>query len=287
MTQLDFEKFTWHKLTSYELRQYQNCIYCIRNLHNDKLYIGKTTYTLYERVCYGHVHGAEQQILRCNKDALHCAIKKYGTGSFVVACIYIAQAHHLNELERFFIATFETYHNGYNLTMGGEGSLGSKLSLESRQRISFLKKGIPINERNREGISKRVYQIDKNTNEIIAEFKSCAEAAQTTGIANIGLCAKGRLKSAGGFLWRYVNEDDKYKGNKSEKTKENLRKKMATEKQKLFSPVQQFDMDDNLIAEYPSQQAAIKATGIKNIAAVCRGFRPSSHGFKWRHKPKD
>lgn len=58
-------------------------------------------------------------------------------------------------------------------------------------------------------LSKRVdftvLQIDKNTDEIIAQFSSLAEAEQKTSISKVTICrvCNGKGKSAGGFKWKY------------------------------------------------------------------------------------
>lgn len=52
-----------------------------------------------------------------------------------------------------------------------------------------------------------VQQIDKETNEIIAEFSSLAEATKLTGVASSTICnvCNGKGKTAGGFKWKYKN----------------------------------------------------------------------------------
>ena len=54
-------------------------------------------------------------------------------------------------------------------------------------------------------LSKKVLQIDKKTNEVIAEFPSVSEVERQLGIShsNISLCCKGKYKTCGGFKWRY------------------------------------------------------------------------------------
>lgn len=54
--------------------------------------------------------------------------------------------------------------------------------------------------------SKPVLQIDKNTNEVIAEFPSVAEAIRQLGYStgNISACCLGKLKTYKGFKWRYA-----------------------------------------------------------------------------------
>lgn len=53
-----------------------------------------------------------------------------------------------------------------------------------------------------------VLQLDKETEEVIAEYRSLMEAGRTLGInqGNITNCLKGRCKSVGGFKWRLKNE---------------------------------------------------------------------------------
>lgn len=44
--------------------------------------------------------------------------------------------------------------------------------------------------------------------EFVAEYKSPSEAIEKTGITTIHLCLKGIQKAAGGYLWRYKNNED-------------------------------------------------------------------------------
>ena len=57
--------------------------------------------------------------------------------------------------------------------------------------------------------SKPVLQIDKDTNEVIAEFPSMAEVQRQLGFANIHIsqCCNGKRKTCGGFKWRYATTD--------------------------------------------------------------------------------
>lgn len=53
--------------------------------------------------------------------------------------------------------------------------------------------------------SRKVQQFDKVTGEFIAEFESVKEAGEKTRTesTNISRCCNGKLKSAGGFIWKY------------------------------------------------------------------------------------
>lgn len=56
--------------------------------------------------------------------------------------------------------------------------------------------------------AKAVYQIHKATGIIIREWKCMNEAARILGIpqSSIVLCCQGKYKSAGRFIWRYVDD---------------------------------------------------------------------------------
>lgn len=64
-------------------------------------------------------------------------------------------------------------------------------------------------ERIVEGESKKVYQYSLN-GDFIQEYKSVTYAKQITGVKGIGNCARGEIKSSGGYQWFY-----KYMGEKT------------------------------------------------------------------------
>ena len=51
-----------------------------------------------------------------------------------------------------------------------------------------------------------VQMFDKSTGELLATFPSLMEAVRVTGInqSNICSCCLGKLKSAGGYVWKYL-----------------------------------------------------------------------------------
>lgn len=56
---------------------------------------------------------------------------------------------------------------------------------------------------------KAVEQVDTNSNNVIGLYRSTMEAERKTGVAHnsiVQVC-KGKRKSAGGFAWRYANND--------------------------------------------------------------------------------
>ena len=55
--------------------------------------------------------------------------------------------------------------------------------------------------------TKRIQQYDLNNN-FIKEFKSITEAMNETNITTIKKCLQGKAQSAGGFIWRYIDEEN-------------------------------------------------------------------------------
>lgn len=98
-------------------------VYKVTNLANGKVYIGKTMQTIGRRWTY-HKYQAK---IRGGCPHLGAAIRKHGSGSFKVEPLCTAEsAEELNRLEMQAIA--DNHSNdpsrGYNLTAGGEGSIG-------------------------------------------------------------------------------------------------------------------------------------------------------------------
>ena len=99
---------------------------------------------------------------------------------------------------------------------------GKIVSDETRKKISDAQKGRKLSDEWKQNISKHhlenpryncecIFQIDKETNEIIQMYPSISEAKRQTNINNISACLNGRQKTAGGFKWKYVNTESRLK----------------------------------------------------------------------------
>lgn len=73
------------------------------------------------------------------KSAIYAALQKYGIDAFSWQIIEQCQPDQLEIREQHWIAVFDTFRNGYNLTAGGE--YNKELSDESRKRMSESHKG--------------------------------------------------------------------------------------------------------------------------------------------------
>jgi group I intron endonuclease len=107
-------------------------IYKITNKVNNKVYIGCTVTSLEKRY-YEHIY-------RCfktdYKSKLYNSIKKYGEENFEIELIGECEVSNIYEIERKYIEQYDSFRNGLNSTLGGEGCLGYTHSPEIRRKIS-------------------------------------------------------------------------------------------------------------------------------------------------------
>ena len=90
---------------------------------------------------------------------------------------------------------------------------GVQLSEANKKAISDAMKGIPKSEAHKKAIgeamkgvnAKKILQFTKS-GEFIKEWPSLNEAERELGIAHSSIsgCCNGKLKSAGGYVWRYA-----------------------------------------------------------------------------------
>jgi group I intron endonuclease len=107
-------------------------IYKVQNKVNQKVYIGKTTKTLDNRK-KTHLKNVRMGL----KSHFYDSIRKYGEESFewceLVSCNNIEI---LNEMEIMFIAKFNSFKDGYNMTLGGDGgdTISNKSDIEKKNQ---------------------------------------------------------------------------------------------------------------------------------------------------------
>ena len=210
-----------------------NLIYKITNLVNGKAYIGKTSKTLDQRFAE---HKTEAFRSRAEKRPLYSAMRKYGIENFKIELIEDNLSDDIvNEREVYWIRFYQTYCNGYNATIGGDGKsfynhelflqefLKGKSVTEiaheigcSRKIVSETVKARGLNVRSNTPKQKgnKVVQVDPISKKTLNIFDSQRDAAQfmidnnfssakkvTTVATNIGRVLKGERKSCCGFLW--------------------------------------------------------------------------------------
>ena len=189
---------------------------------NGKVYIGITSRKPEYR--WNHGKGYYQ-----NKH-LYSAILKYGWDNFkheVLAQGITKETACLLEKELVAIYKSNDPAFGYNNSVGGEApNMGHKSSPEEIARRVAAIKGKPMSEKGRRNISNAkkgksnglkgrigqkcakagvVYQIDKDSKEIVCIYYGFPEMERKTGFAMTPVkdAAHGRREQAYGFLWKY------------------------------------------------------------------------------------
>jgi group I intron endonuclease len=107
-------------------------IYKVTNSINDKIYVGKTTKSLEERMKHHFCHKKSNTVF-------HRAINKYGKESFKYEVLERCKiAEELSEREKYWIKYYNSIlPNGYNMTVGGEGTQEYILN-EARKKINKI-----------------------------------------------------------------------------------------------------------------------------------------------------
>lgn len=282
------------------------CVYMHTNKINNKVYVGITSRNPKERWGNNGNHYTKDK-----QPVFYNAIQKYGWDGFE----HIIFAENLTEFEAkqmeiILIALYKTncckYKNpelGYNMTDGGDGTVGRLCTEETKKKISekakgrkftpelkqkysilFSEEGNPFygkthTEETKILLSKLrsipVVQLSLS-GEYINEFPSGREASKILGIdeSTINDCCIGKphCKSGGGYLWVY-------------KKHYNPNVKIFYQNNHLTSVIQ-LDKDDNFVTEYPTIKEASLATNTREtgIIACCRGRYKTSGGFKWMYK---
>lgn len=170
-----------------------------------KVYIGKTKQKD-PKLRWLSGHGYESNKYFSN------AIKKYGWRNFkheVLARDLTEEQAYWNEI--FFIDMFDSFNrkHGYNLTKGGDGSLGRPLTEEHKRKLREATKakctGLYLGEKSVRARGCVQYDLDGY---LIKEWGSISDAARALGVhySNILKACSGDLATASGYLWTYADE---------------------------------------------------------------------------------
>ena len=208
-------------------------IYKIVNDINDKIYIGKTEFSIEKRF---KKHGRDELKERNEKRPLYSAMKKYGIEHFNIELI--EETDNPEEREIYWIEQYDSFKNGYNATIGGDGKkyLNYELIISTYQKVQEIKRTAEIchcsidsvrkilklnqieiidsTEIIKKKYSKTIHQFTLD-NIFIQTFSSLGDASKwfvennyakgaLRGIhAHIRECANGKRKTAYGFIWKF------------------------------------------------------------------------------------
>lgn len=174
-----------------------------------KLYIGMTRQLLKDRI-YQHCNVAFREKGEAFNSHKNRAVRKYL--EFTVDIIY--EGDDLENQEIAFIEQFDTFKNGYNSTLGGEGNVGNVASEETRKKMSDAGKQRYIDNPELREIGKKyggrnrkaICQYTK-CGKFIAEFESAQQASDILGFprGSISRVCRGERNHTGGFVFKFKN----------------------------------------------------------------------------------
>jgi group I intron endonuclease len=181
-------------------------IYKATNKINGKVYIGKTTNSLEERI-KGHIFNSIKPYSHFTK-----ALAKYGPENFSWEILCDAKGKPkdvLDALEIYYIAKHRLIlgsYNVYNMTKGGDGGdtfSGKKHSKETKKKISEAHKGNCISEETKKKISeskKGKPAWNKGVSRTEEEKKKIKEATKIA-MANLSQEKKDKIKEGRSKPW--------------------------------------------------------------------------------------
>lgn len=281
-------------------------IYKATSATTGKVYIGQTTQTLQERINQHNSHAFGHQY----NYHFHNAIRKYGAEDFTYEIIEdgIKSVEVLNKREKYWISYYNSYYDGYNSTMGGDGTVRRddelivklfkdgyttqeicEITGYNRQTIyrSYSvnelteENNARKNEQTRERCARTVEQYSLD-GEYIKTWRSATECGKELGNQSLisAVCRQEEsILSAYGFLFKY--EDD---SRDISEWVARLKNKKNSGKPK--KEIGQYDSDNNLICTYESASAAATALGKKDKSNICAAARKGvkAYGYYWKYK---
>jgi group I intron endonuclease len=197
-------------------------IYKITN-PKDKIYIGQTID--FERRVY------QYKMLNCKEQPkLYNSLKKYGFDNHRFELIFQCFECYLTHWERYYQELYNsTENNNLNCFLVTTSDKTGRHSEETKLKMSKSAKGkkksvehiakLPQNQKGcirpkmsestklkqsfNSGKARKVYQYTKD-NQFIKEWRNVTEAEKAYSINNISSVALGKLKTCGGFKWKYT-----------------------------------------------------------------------------------
>lgn len=192
----------------YKLLNKIGYIYCFTS-PSGKCYIGQT-WDIKRR--YREHRNFKKQNLVCSK--FYSAINKYGFETFIFDIIDYARSElELNEKEKYYISSFDSCNNGYNLTEGGENY---KHSIETKNKMSLIKKEYFKNNKHHRCGSK----ISDSHKEILRNYAKNRVVSENTKLKQSEK-QKGRPPNSGSFKSNNIPWNKN--GNLKENTKNEIR----------------------------------------------------------------
>lgn len=262
-------------------------IYLITNIINGKKYVGQHCGTRDSR---WKQHLAAALKLEDPKP-LYAAMRKYGVENFKYEVLEElgkdANEKLLDDREKHFIKEYNTFignGRGYNLTLGGDGTIGAFCRDQTKQKLS-------------DSLDKKDYAAyDPETGVFIERFDKIGEAATKYQVRNPGTIPtsakfnnqhSGKYKSVGGVIWLSTIEGGNFpesivgSGKKLKRRPQPKKEKNTEIAQYAYSGLLVNVWDDT-----PRDIANTMSLPYGSILDTLKGKRKVAGGYFWKRFPK-
>lgn len=292
----------------------QGIIYMFINKISGKMYVGQTTNEA-KRI-RRHLYAANHPNSTKNEGQpfVH-ALREYGIENFDYVVLERVSAENMAKLkmilddkERAYIELYDSVNKGYNVTKGGSGMLGYKLSDEAKMSISKNNLGRKLTDKHKKAIGESSKKMWANPE--YRKHMSELMSGENNPMYGIRLC--GSLNHSFG---KHLSEEQKRKiseakkgkpgHSQSEEHKEKLRKlfagvpktdehrrkisetltgRICEEKRK---PIRQYTKEGIFIKEWYCISDAQNELNIVHISECANRKRNYAGGYIWRYKDDD
>lgn len=234
-------------------------IYCIQNIVNKKIYIGKSK-NIYARI-RAHIFGLRKKIKDENRHLIN-AWEKYGEDKFEYFVLEYLEINEelLKERELFWMKQYDSTNRekGYNLRM--DSSTNMIVHEETKKLLSLSQSGENNGNYGHKWSDEQKQAASKKFKELYANglLKANPEAGRKGALARVE-----KFKNNPELLESSINK---------------VRKKIS--KYKIY----QYTKDDKLVKVWDYINDIIKENPTykkHSIYAVCSGEKPTMYGYKW------
>lgn len=251
-------------------------IYKITNNINGRVYIGQTIGTIEKRF-----NEHKRDAIKGCQYALHRAMRKYGIDNFSVEEIEQCSTEELDDREQYWISFYDSYYQGYNMTIGGSAFRKPPLSEEKKQQILdlYINTNDSIKDISKEvdvsafTVSKVLHEnnIDVHKKPMYDYSKLAKAYLEIQNVNEVGR----KYKCTNSIVQRACRQNNV----------EILPAEVVTSKINNREVYKIDKTSGEILQKFVSLKDAAQSVGggdrSMNISAVCRGKQKTAYGYRW------